>query len=181
MRQTGILRTWNDDKGFGFIAPAHGGDELFVHITAFPRDGSRPTIGETLSYESGAVPRGSQRSQQRSALRDRVRSSHVRPGTPKFGTLKQDHVPDALYTYHVNGQPYQGREISVWKMSASGLLRNTARILPRQVQPDALGKVPVYYNPKRPYKSLLLRPGWLSILFVWVSLAATVGPYLWRW
>lgn len=50
---TGILRTWNDDKGFGFIAPTHGGRELFVHISAFPRDGSRPTVGESLSYELG--------------------------------------------------------------------------------------------------------------------------------
>jgi hypothetical protein len=106
----------------------------------------------------------------------------IRPlGAPEFGTLNQAHVPDALYTYQVNGTPYQGRDISVWKMSASGLLRNTARILPRQVKPDASGKVPVYYNPKRPHKSLLLRPGWLSILFVSVSLTATVGFYLWRW
>jgi len=26
---------------------------VFVHISAFPRDGSRPTVGETLSYEVG--------------------------------------------------------------------------------------------------------------------------------
>lgn len=53
MRQTGTLRSWNDDKGFGFIGPTQGGRELFVHISAFPRDGSRPTVGETLSYELG--------------------------------------------------------------------------------------------------------------------------------
>jgi cold shock CspA family protein len=50
---TGALRTWHDDKGFGFIAPSHGGAELFVHISAFPRDGSRPAQGELLSYEMG--------------------------------------------------------------------------------------------------------------------------------
>lgn len=53
MPLTGTLRTWNDDRGFGFIAPTHGGRELFVHISAFARDGSRPTVGETLTYELG--------------------------------------------------------------------------------------------------------------------------------
>lgn len=53
MRLSGTLRSWNDDRGFGFIAPTHGGAEIFVHLTAFPRDGTRPTIGEKLSYELG--------------------------------------------------------------------------------------------------------------------------------
>lgn len=53
MASNGILRTWHDDRGFGFIAPTGGGRELFVHISAFPRDGSRPTVGETLGYELG--------------------------------------------------------------------------------------------------------------------------------
>ena len=53
MPLTGTLRSWNDDRGFGFIAPTDGGRELFVHISAFPRDGSRPTVGESLSYELG--------------------------------------------------------------------------------------------------------------------------------
>jgi cold shock CspA family protein len=51
MRLSGTLRSWNDDRGFGFIAPTHGGAELFVHITALPRDGSRPTVGEKVTYE----------------------------------------------------------------------------------------------------------------------------------
>jgi len=50
---SGTLSTWHDDRGFGFIAPAQGGRELFVHVSAFPRDGSRPTIGEVLTYELG--------------------------------------------------------------------------------------------------------------------------------
>lgn len=53
MPLAGTLRTWNDDRGFGFIAPTHGGPELFVHISAFPNDGSRPVAGESLIYELG--------------------------------------------------------------------------------------------------------------------------------
>jgi cold shock CspA family protein len=52
-RLSGKLIGWNDDRGFGFIAPRDGGRELFVHISSFPRDGSRPTVGETLVYELG--------------------------------------------------------------------------------------------------------------------------------
>jgi cold shock CspA family protein len=58
MRLTGTLRSWNDDRGFGFIAPAHGGTEIFVHISAFAGDGSRPTVGETLTYELGRSDKG---------------------------------------------------------------------------------------------------------------------------
>lgn len=53
MRFDGILRSWNEERGFGFIAPTRGGAELFVHISAFARDGSRPVVGETLSFELG--------------------------------------------------------------------------------------------------------------------------------
>jgi cold shock CspA family protein len=49
----GTLRSWIDERGFGFIAPTHGGRELFVHISAFPKDGSRPTVGEALTYDLG--------------------------------------------------------------------------------------------------------------------------------
>lgn len=44
-------------------------------------------------------------------------------GSTDLGTADQDHVPLALYRYLVNGQAYEGREISIWKMSASGVLR----------------------------------------------------------
>jgi cold shock CspA family protein len=54
VRSTGILRSWNDERGFGFIAPTQGGAELFVHISAFAHDGSRPVAGETLLFERGA-------------------------------------------------------------------------------------------------------------------------------
>ena len=51
MQFNGTLTKWNDDRGFGFIVPDQGQDEIFVHISAFPRNSGRPSIGERLSFE----------------------------------------------------------------------------------------------------------------------------------
>lgn len=49
MEQRGVLKNWNDDKGFGFIQPEKGGEPLFVHISAM-RGERRPKTGETVLY-----------------------------------------------------------------------------------------------------------------------------------
>ena len=51
MRIDGTLSKWNDDRGFGFITPTQGGQEIFVHISSFPKNGTRPTLGEKLTFE----------------------------------------------------------------------------------------------------------------------------------
>lgn len=51
MRLDGNLKTWNDDRGFGFIQPAHGGQDIFVHIKAFPGGSGRPVVGQALTFE----------------------------------------------------------------------------------------------------------------------------------
>jgi cold shock CspA family protein len=61
MRTHGTLARWNDDRGFGFIACAQGGDEVFVHVSAFPRDGTRPRVGELVSFEIEAGGDGKRR------------------------------------------------------------------------------------------------------------------------
>lgn len=51
MRQKGKITNWNDDKGFGFITPTGGGNQIFVHIKAFRNHHSRPAINQVITYD----------------------------------------------------------------------------------------------------------------------------------
>ncbi len=90
MRLTGTLRSWNEDRGFGFIEPMHGGAKLFVHVSAFPRDGSRPVKGESLTYELGRGPNGKPQavSVVRSAIGTRTPNPRTRGRAPARSQLR---------------------------------------------------------------------------------------------
>jgi cold shock protein len=50
--QTGIVKWFNSQKGFGFIQPTSGGPDVFVHISAVERAGlSGLNEGQKVSYE----------------------------------------------------------------------------------------------------------------------------------
>lgn len=51
MRAQGRLTEWNDDRGFGFIAPLDGSHRVFAHISEFPRDKRRPLALDLVTYE----------------------------------------------------------------------------------------------------------------------------------
>ena len=61
MQFNGTLKSWNDDRGFGFIEPTHGGQEIFVHIKAFPAGTGRPTLGQQLTFEVETTDNGKKR------------------------------------------------------------------------------------------------------------------------
>jgi uncharacterized membrane protein YsdA (DUF1294 family)/cold shock CspA family protein len=50
VRWTGAIASWNDDRGFGFITPTQTGQDIFAHISAFPRGSARPVIGDAVSF-----------------------------------------------------------------------------------------------------------------------------------
>jgi CspA family cold shock protein len=50
--QTGTVKWFNSQKGFGFIQPETGGRDVFVHISAVERAGLRELIeGQKVSFE----------------------------------------------------------------------------------------------------------------------------------
>ena len=87
MRFEGILKSWNEERGFGFIEPLKGGDEIFVHIKALPARSGRPQLGQELSFEVELGPQGKKRAKKveliRAArpLRARAQASPVQWGT----------------------------------------------------------------------------------------------------
>ena len=50
---TGTVKFFNTTKGFGFIAPEGGGDDVFVHITALQRSGLQTlNEGDKVQYNT---------------------------------------------------------------------------------------------------------------------------------
>ncbi|AJW95641.1 cold-shock protein [Burkholderia gladioli] len=60
---TGIVKWFNDSKGFGFIAPDNSKDDLFAHFSEIRGDGFRTLVeGQRVSFETKMGPKGLQAS-----------------------------------------------------------------------------------------------------------------------
>lgn len=56
---TGTVKFFNNEKGYGFIAPEGGGGDAFVHISAVERAGMRTLDkDQRISYELETDRRG---------------------------------------------------------------------------------------------------------------------------
>jgi len=61
---TGTVKWFNESKGFGFISPNDGGDDVFVHFSAIAGNGFKTLAeGQAVSYEVEKGPKGLQAAQ----------------------------------------------------------------------------------------------------------------------
>ncbi len=59
MSSNGVVKWFNNAKGFGFIEPEGGGDDIFVHYSSIKSDGYRSlNEGQTVIYEAEQGPKG---------------------------------------------------------------------------------------------------------------------------
>lgn len=54
----GQLTKWKDDRGFGFIQPVDGSQEIFLHISELKDATRRPQVGDTIYYHAVASEDG---------------------------------------------------------------------------------------------------------------------------
>ncbi len=104
MRFTGTLKTWNDDRGFGFIEPTQGGQEIFVHIKAFPPGTGRPSSGQEVTFEVELGPGGKKRAHSvQYPVRSRAHGASKGPSPAPWTLVRVLLIPafGAVYAYVV--------------------------------------------------------------------------------
>jgi len=62
-REVGTVKWFNDSKGFGFITPEGGGDDLFAHFSAIQGSGFKTLAeGQRVTFDITTGPKGQQAS-----------------------------------------------------------------------------------------------------------------------
>ncbi|WP_028605364.1 DUF1294 domain-containing protein [Ottowia thiooxydans] len=95
MHFDGTIKSWNDERGFGFIEADQGGQEVFVHIKAFRDLRERPQVNQRVRFQVELGPQGKKRALKVEPLRTR-RAAPVpvrKNGSAQWGTASLFALP----------------------------------------------------------------------------------------
>jgi len=85
MRFKGLLKSWSDERGFGFLEPLQGSEDIFVHIKAFRGLIGRPQVGQAMSFEVEVGPEGKKRAKHV----EPIRPGHTSRPKPRKSPLQR--------------------------------------------------------------------------------------------
>lgn len=93
--RSGKLTKWNDDRGFGFIQPADGGKDVFLHVSELKNATRRPRENDTIYYYCLVNPDGKTRAvgafiagaRQRSESSLNASRGNRKPGEKSYSRL----------------------------------------------------------------------------------------------
>ena len=102
MERLGKVSEWNDDRGFGFIAPLDGEPaRVFFHVRDYRLDGRRPEAGELVKFTAQRQADGKWRAhtvrRTASATRPAKPSALARTASPRHASWLTGAVAIAAY------------------------------------------------------------------------------------
>lgn len=102
MRFDGEVKIWNDERGFGFIQPRSGGQEIFVHVKAFLSRSARPEVGLRVTFEVETGSDGRKRAKRVELVRAKRQLVRVRNDNPaQWGTATLFAIPGFFVLFGV--------------------------------------------------------------------------------
>jgi len=99
MRFEGTLTSWNDERGFGRIESSQGGEPIFVHVSAWPKGGGRPTVDQRVTFEGELGSRGKRARNVQLVRAQRTPARRQREGSARWGTASLFAIPAFLLGY----------------------------------------------------------------------------------
>ena len=107
MRFSGRLKSWNADRGFGFIEPDGGGQEIFVHVSAVPSRLRPPRLGQAFTFEVELNREGKKRAANLGIVEpSRVAPRVQRAAPAKWGPASALAIPAFAVAYFLVARRY---------------------------------------------------------------------------
>ena len=91
---TGTVKWFNNAKGYGFILPEGGGDDLFAHYSSIQMDGYKTLkAGQPVEFEIVEGPKGLQATNIQAAGTEDLESMNGEPATSEVISVTLEDAP----------------------------------------------------------------------------------------